>query len=92
LKAVAGEGVHRERVVYTTPCTKFNRRGGKPQPSVLVATSLALYVLEAEKFKLKRRIPYGELQELTISAGRWHQIQTNFAPVLHSLRVHIVLV
>lgn len=58
-----------ERVVYATPVTKYNRKDYKPQMFVMILTNKAVYILEEKKFKLKSRIPYGELADVTISAG-----------------------
>jgi myosin-1 len=58
-----------ESIVYSTSCIKYNRSDYKPQDEVLIATTKAIYLLEAKKFKLKSRLAYTDLLDITITPG-----------------------
>lgn len=60
-----------EKTKYSVPCTKYDRHGYTPRERLLVVTTGALYLLEANKdstkLKLKHRFSLKEILKLTVS-------------------------
>ncbi|XP_078680580.1 unconventional myosin-Ic-like isoform X1 [Branchiostoma floridae x Branchiostoma belcheri] len=56
-----------ERPKYMSPVTKYDRHGYKTRPRVLIATNLAVYILDEQDFKLKDKILYENLTGISVS-------------------------
>lgn len=54
---------------YIIPVTKFDRHGYKPRERYLVLTDAALYLLDAKDCKIKHRLTFGDLLEITVTKG-----------------------
>ncbi|KAK3921911.1 Unconventional myosin IC [Frankliniella fusca] len=57
-----------EKIRYCCPVTKYDRHGYKPRDRALLVTDDALYLLEGRTFKLKHRLAFDSLQELSVTA------------------------
>ncbi|XP_026275378.2 unconventional myosin IC isoform X2 [Frankliniella occidentalis] len=57
-----------EKIRYCCPVTKYDRHGYKPRDRALLVTDDALYLLEGRTFKLKHRLAFDSLQEISVTA------------------------
>ncbi len=54
---------------YTVGVTKFDRHGYKARERMLVITDSAIYVLDAKDGKVKHRLPFNVIINITITKG-----------------------